>query len=74
VKAEDMGDYFRIMPDNRDLNYTKFEAQGDLLITNTEEYHSHNTRRLDIEGMIDLLHKLPYFQSENKDGVKVEVD
>jgi UDP-N-acetylglucosamine 4,6-dehydratase len=74
VKAEDMGDYFRIMPDNRDLNYTKFEAQGDLLITNTEEYHSHNTRRLDIKGMIDLLHKLPYFQSENKDGIKVEVD
>jgi len=74
VKAEDMGDYFRIMPDNRDLNYMKFEAQGDVLITDTEEYHSHNTRRLDIEGMINLLYKLPYFQTENKDGVKVEVD
>ena len=74
VKAEDMGDYFRIMPDNRDLNYMKFEALGDVLITNTEEYHSHNTKRLDIEGMISLLYKLPYFQSENKDGVKVEVD
>jgi len=74
VKAEDMGDYFRIMPDNRDLNYMKFEAQGDVLITDTEEYHSHNTRRLDIEGMINLLYKLPYFQTENKHGVKVEVD
>jgi len=74
VKAEDIGDYFRIMPDNRDLNYMKFEAQGDVLITDTEEYHSHNTRRLDIEGMINLLYKLPYFQTENKDGVKVEVD
>ena len=74
VKAEDMGDYIRIMPDNRDLNYMKFEALGDVLITNTEEYHSHNTKRLDIEGMISLLYKLPYFQSENKDGVKVEVD
>ncbi|KMQ80374.1 UDP-N-acetylglucosamine 4,6-dehydratase [Candidatus Burkholderia pumila] len=63
--AEDMGDYFRVPPDGRDLNYAKFVEQGEQRITqNThgEDYNSHNTRRLDIEGMKALLLKLDFMQ------------
>jgi UDP-N-acetylglucosamine 4,6-dehydratase len=51
VKAEDMGDYYRIPADNRNLNYDQYYSEGELAVTNVEEYHSHNTTRLDIEGM-----------------------
>ena len=58
--ADDMGDYYRIPPDLRDLNYSKFIDQGDAKISQTEEYNSHNTQRLDVEGMKHLLLKLPF--------------
>ena len=58
--AEDMGDYYRIPPDLRDLNYSKFIDQGDAKLSQTEEYNSHNTQRLDVEGMKQLLLKLPF--------------
>ena len=63
--AEDMGDYFRVPPDGRDLNYTKFVEEGEARLTQTshgDEYHSHNTTRLDVEGMKALLLKLDFMQ------------
>lgn len=58
VKAVDMGNYFRIPADNRDLNYDKYVNKGSKLFEVAEEYNSHNTERLDVEGMKKLLMKL----------------
>ena len=58
VKAEDMGAYYRIPADNRDLNYGKYFTEGEQEVAGTEEYTSHNTRRLDVEGTRELLLKL----------------
>lgn len=63
--AEDMGDYFRVPPDGRDLNYAKFVDQGEQRLTQSthgEDYNSHNTARLDVEGMKTLLLKLDFMQ------------
>lgn len=59
-KAEDMGDYYRIPCDTRDLNYDKFFSEGNEAVAHIEDYHSHNTRRLDVEGMKELLLKLRF--------------
>ena len=64
AKAEDMGDYFRIPCDNRDLNYDKFFTEGNEEIARIEDYHSHNTRRLDVEGMKELLLRLRFIQED----------
>ena len=61
--AEDMGDYFRVPPDLRDLNYSKFVEQGEEKISHTEDYNSHNTQRLDVEGMQGLLLKLDFMRA-----------
>ncbi|WP_411379441.1 polysaccharide biosynthesis protein [Pseudomonas sp. MPB26] len=61
--AEDRGDYYRIPPDLRDLNYSKFVEQGEEKISATEDYNSHNTERLDIDGMQKLLLKLDFMRS-----------
>jgi UDP-N-acetylglucosamine 4,6-dehydratase len=61
--AEDQGEYFRIPPDLRDLNYSKFVEQGEEKISRTEDYNSHNTDRLDISGMQNLLLKLGFMQA-----------
>jgi len=58
--ADDMGDYYRVPPDLRDLNYSKFIDQGDTKLSQTDEYNSHNTIRLDVDGMKQLLLKLPF--------------
>jgi UDP-N-acetylglucosamine 4,6-dehydratase/5-epimerase len=63
--AEDRGDYYRVPPDSRDLNYAKYVDQGEAKLTlalHAEEYHSHNTHRLDIKGMKALLLKLDFLQ------------
>jgi UDP-glucose 4-epimerase len=60
VKAEDIGNYYRIPSDNRDLNYGKYLDDGDISLAATEEYHSHNTIRLDLEQTIEKLLKLYY--------------
>ena len=63
--AEDMGEYFRVPPDTRDLNYAKFVEQGEQRITQSthgEDYNSHNTTRLDVTGMKALLLKLDFMQ------------
>lgn len=64
LRSIDMGGYFRIPCDNRDLNYDKFFTEGDDEISRTEDYHSHNTRRLDIEGMKELLLKLNFIRED----------
>ncbi|MFT4804084.1 MAG: UDP-N-acetylglucosamine 4,6-dehydratase [Psychroserpens sp.] len=58
--AEDMGEYFRVPPDLRDLNYGKYVEQGEEKISRTEDYNSHNTQRLDVEAMQKLLLKLTF--------------
>ena len=60
--AQDLGDYFRVPPDLRDLNYDKFIEHGKTRISTTEDYNSHNTVRLDVEGMKKLLEQLPLMQ------------
>ncbi|MGF7231476.1 polysaccharide biosynthesis protein [Arachidicoccus sp.] len=64
LKVEDMGNYYRIPADNRDLNYNQFFSEGNTNAGAIEEYHSHNTHRLDIEGMKDLLKKLPIIRED----------
>ncbi len=64
VKAEDMGSYFRIPADNRDLNYNVYFAQGQETLSHEEDYHSHNTRRLDVDGMVEMLLKLDLVKQE----------
>jgi len=64
--AEDRGDYYRIPPDLRDLNYSKFIDQGDLKLSHTADYNSHNTHRLDVEGMKQLLLQLNFVVEGSK--------
>ncbi|MCF3107516.1 polysaccharide biosynthesis protein [Niabella sp. CC-SYL272] len=64
LKAEDMGDYYRIPADTRDLNYEQYFSEGNTKESAIEEYHSHNTRRLDVEGMKELLKKLPVIRED----------
>ena len=60
VAAGDLGDYYRIPPDLRDLNYGKFVEQGEAKISVAQDYHSHNTTRLNLVGMKALLQKLSF--------------
>lgn len=64
AKAEDMGGYYRIPADNRDLNYAKFCVEGELEVANFSDYTSHNTERLGIEDVKKLLLKLDYIQEQ----------
>lgn len=64
VKAVDCGDYYRIPADTRDLNYALYFSEGETQVSMNDEYHSHNTERLDIEGMKKLLCKLPVIRQE----------
>lgn len=66
VGAEDLGAYFRIPADNRNLNYAKYENINDYGIEKVEEYNSHNTERLDVEGMKKLLLKLDLFKEDGE--------
>ena len=64
VKAEDMGDFYRIPADNRDLNYSMYFSEGEKNIATIEDYHSHNTERLDVEGVKNLILKLALVRKE----------
>ncbi|HMM12937.1 MAG TPA: polysaccharide biosynthesis protein [Bacteroidales bacterium] len=64
VKAQDMGDYYRIPADTRDLNYERYFSEGIEDVTKYDEYHSHNTTQLDVEGMKKLLLKLPVIRRD----------
>ena len=59
MKAEDMGDFYRIPADNRDLNYNKYFAEGNKSIEISEDYNSHNTKRCNVDGIKQLLYNLP---------------
>ena len=63
VAAEDRGGYYRVPPDLRDLNYGKFVEQGELKISAAEDYNSHNTERLDVKGMQELLLRLRFMSA-----------
>ena len=62
VNAIDCGDYYRIPADNRNLNYQKYVDQGNADLEHIDDYNSHNTKRLDVEGMKELLLKLDLFK------------
>ena len=64
VKAEDMGDFYRIPADNRDLNYAQYFSEGEQDVSVIEDYHSHNTEQQDVEGMKKLLSTLPLIRKE----------
>jgi UDP-glucose 4-epimerase len=69
--AEDLGEYFRVPPDGRDLNYDKFVEEGEERLGHGEEYNSHNTHQLDLAGMKALLAKLPFIEKAAR-GVLAE--
>lgn len=64
AKHVDMGDYFRIPADTRDLNYDKYFVEGEESISRIEDYHSHNTAQLDVKGMQELLLQLPMIRRD----------
>lgn len=64
MKAEDMGDFYRIPADNRDLNYAQYFSEGEQDISKIEDYHSQNTNQQDVEGMKRLLSQLPLIRKE----------
>ena len=64
AKAEDMGNYYRIPCDARDLNYDKYFVEGQEKVSKFEDYHSHNTHRLDVDGMKQLLLKLDMIKED----------
>lgn len=66
AKAEDSGNYFRVRADNRDLNYNVYFFEGKEEVSQQEDYTSHNTRRLNVEELVDLLRSLDYIRSELK--------
>ena len=64
VKAEDMGNFYRIPADNRDLNYSMYFSVGEKNIATIEDYHSQNTERLDVEGVKNLISKLAFVRKQ----------
>jgi len=64
LKAEDMGEFYRIPADNRDLNYNQYFSEGERDISKIEDYHSHNTKQEGVEGMKRLLSMLPLIRKE----------
>lgn len=64
LRAEDMGNYYRVAADNRDLNYDKFVVNGDVTTQSDESYTSHNTRRLDVQGTVEKILTTDYVQEE----------
>ncbi len=73
VASEDLGEYFRIPADFRDLNYSMYESKGQLDISSAEDYNSHNTKRLDFEDTVNLLKELPLIKSF-RDGEAINLD
>lgn len=62
LKAEDMGDFYRIPADNRDLNYSRYYSEGETDISNIEDYHSHNTAQLQNEALKNILRNLDFIK------------
>ena len=68
ARAEDMGDYYRIPADIRDLNYACYFTEGETKVSGHEDYHSHNTRRLDEDDLIELLLNLGFVRDALETG------
>lgn len=68
VRSEDLGDYYRVAPDDRDLNYAKYFSQGDSQVQEVEDYHSHNTHRLSNDELKAMLLDLDYVKAELNNG------
>lgn len=66
AKAEDLGRYYRIKADNRDLNYDQFFTEGQESVSELEDFNSHNTHRLNVEELVDMFLKLDFIKSELK--------
>jgi UDP-N-acetylglucosamine 4,6-dehydratase/5-epimerase len=64
IRATDLGDYYRVEADVRDLNYEKYFTEGERDLAGVQDYHSHNTHRLDLDQLCQLLYRLPYIQGE----------
>nr|WP_314494046.1 polysaccharide biosynthesis protein [uncultured Chryseobacterium sp.] len=64
VKAEDMGDFYRVPADNRDLNYAQYFSEGEKEVAQIEDYHSHNTEQQGVEGLKKLISTLPLIRKE----------
>ncbi len=64
ARSEDMGRYYRVPADNRDLNYAIYFTEGAREVGTMEDYHSHNTERLNVDGMVGLLENLPYVREQ----------
>jgi UDP-glucose 4-epimerase len=64
AKAQDMGDFYRIPADNRNLNYNQYFIDGEIDVSKIEDYHSHNTRQLEVEGIKQILSDLPLIKFE----------
>lgn len=74
ASAEDLGEYFRVPPDLRDLNYGKFVERGEKKISHSVDYNSHNTKRLDVEEMKQMLLKLAFIRDLMEGQPAVPVD
>ena len=76
VKAEDMGDFYRIPADNRNLNYSQYFSEGEINMAAIDDYHSHNAERLNVEAMKKLLSRQPLIKAElvNKRGAVANME
>ena len=72
VKAIDMGEYYRVAADTRDLNYNQYFEEGEEVITEASEYHSHNTHRLNEKELTELLLNLSEIQDDLREFTKIE--
>lgn len=68
VKAEDMGNFYRVVPDLRDLNYGKYFEEGEVEVTQAVDYNSHNTEQLSPDGVKELLLSIPYIRNNMNGG------
>lgn len=64
ARAKDLGDYYRIVPDDRDLNYNKYFTEGAQQLSSLDDYNSHNTQRLSVDGIVEKLLKLDHIRNE----------
>jgi UDP-glucose 4-epimerase len=69
ARAEDLGHYYRVPADMRDLEYSKFFTEGQMSVSDAGEYNSNNTRQLTVEGMVDILLKLEIVQDALRPGL-----
>ena len=74
AKAEDMGEFYRIAADNRDLNYARYFTEGEEDISKVEDYHSHNTEQFGVEEIKKRLINLPLIQEKLKNDSLINLN